>query len=48
MIISSEELNKYFGKENTPRQMKDQIIRLLDEWKGRQQEIPCLCEKSGS
>ena len=36
VIISTEELNKYFGKEVTPRQMKDQIIALLDEWKEKQ------------
>jgi len=32
VIISSEELGKYFGKEKTPREMKDQIIKLLDDW----------------
>ena len=36
VIISTEELNKYFGKEATPRQMKEQIIALLDEWKEKQ------------
>ena len=36
VIISTEELNKYFGKEVTPRQMKDQIMALLDEWKEKQ------------
>ena len=36
VILSTEELSKYFGKEVTPRQMKDQIIALLDEWKEKQ------------
>ena len=36
VIISADELSKYFGKEVTPRQMKDQIIALLDEWKEKQ------------
>ena len=31
-------LSKYFGKETTPREMKDQIIKLLDDWKGQQKE----------
>ena len=26
---------KAFGKETTPREMKDQIIKLLDDWKGQ-------------
>lgn len=36
VIIYSAELEKYFGKEKTPREMKDQIIALLDEWKENQ------------
>jgi len=36
VIITTDELNKYFGKEVTPRQMKDQIIALLDAWKEKQ------------
>ena len=36
VIISSTELEKYFGKEATPRQMKDQIMALLDDWKAKQ------------
>lgn len=36
VIITTDELNKYFGKEVTPRQMKDQIMALLDEWKEKQ------------
>ena len=33
VIISTDELNKYFGKEITPAKMKEQIMALLDEWK---------------
>jgi hypothetical protein len=36
VIIYTAELNNYFGKEATPREMKDQIIALLDEWKSKQ------------
>ena len=36
VIITTDELNQYFGKETTPRQMKDQIMALLDEWKAKQ------------
>lgn len=36
VIITTDELNKYFGKEFTPRQMKDQIMALLDNWKEKQ------------
>jgi ParB family chromosome partitioning protein len=39
VIISSQELSQYFGKERTPREMKDQIIKLLDEWKEKQPEL---------
>lgn len=39
VIISSQELSQYFGKDRTPREMKDQILKLLDEWKGKQKEI---------
>ena len=39
VIISGEELNKYFGKDKTPREMKDQIIKLLDEWAGKEKTI---------
>ena len=37
MIISTAELEKYFGKEATPAKMKEQIMTLLDEWKEKQQ-----------
>jgi len=36
VIITGAELEKFFGKEATPRQMKDQIITLLEDWKERQ------------
>lgn len=39
VIISSQELAQYFGKEKTPREMKDTIIQLLDEWKAQQPEL---------
>ena len=38
VILTGAELSKYFGKETTPREMKDQIIELLDDWKGQQKE----------
>jgi len=39
VVLNSQELSKYFGAEKTPREMKDQIVKLLDEWKGRQPEL---------
>ena len=36
VIITTSELNKYFGEDKTPRQMKEQILALLDEWKEKQ------------
>lgn len=39
VILTGAELDKYFGKETTPREMKDQIIKLLDDWKGQQKEV---------
>ncbi len=36
VILTTAELSKYFGQETTPRQMKDQIMALLDEWKEKQ------------
>jgi hypothetical protein len=39
VIISSQELSQYFGKEKKPREMKDTIIKLLDEWKEKQPEL---------
>ena len=39
VILTGADLGKYFGKETTPREMKDQIIKLLDDWKGQQKEV---------
>ena len=36
VIISTAELEKYFGKEVTPAKMKEQIMELLDDWKQKQ------------
>ena len=36
VIISSAELAQYFGKDKTPREIKDQIMALLGEWKEKQ------------
>ena len=36
VIITTDELSRFFGKEATPRQMKDQIMSLLTEWKEKQ------------
>ena len=40
VIISSQELAEYFGKDKTPREMKDQILQLLGDWKTKQPELP--------
>ena len=39
VIITGDELSRYFGKDKTPREMKDQIIKLLDEWAGKEKSI---------
>ncbi len=39
VILTGTELGKYFGKETTPREMKDQIIKLLDDWKNQQKDM---------
>ena len=39
VILSSQELSEYFGKDKTPREMKDTIMKLLDEWKTQQKEL---------
>ena len=36
VIISSQELGKYFGVDKSPREMKDTILKLLDEYKAKQ------------
>jgi hypothetical protein len=46
VIISSQELSQYFGKDKTPRKMKDTIIKLLDEWKEKQPELAKPEEKA--
>ncbi|NLU24424.1 MAG: ParB/RepB/Spo0J family partition protein, partial [Clostridiales bacterium] len=40
VIISSQELAEYFGKDKTPREMKGQILQLLGDWKSKQPELP--------
>ena len=39
VILTGAELSKYGGKETTPREMKDQIIKMLDDWKGLQKQV---------
>ena len=39
VILSSQELSQFFGKEKTPREMKDTIIALLEQYKAKQKEI---------
>jgi hypothetical protein len=36
VIINSQELSNYFGPERTPREMKNIILDLLDDWKSKQ------------
>ncbi|MCL2615417.1 MAG: ParB/RepB/Spo0J family partition protein [Dehalococcoidia bacterium] len=36
VILTSQELGDYFGEEKSPREMKEQIMKLLDEWKEKQ------------
>ena len=38
VIISGAELEKYFGKGKTPQEMKQQIVKLLDDWAGKEKE----------
>lgn len=45
VIISAAELGKYFGKDATPREMKDQIMSLLDAWKEKQPPERTVPEK---
>ncbi len=43
VILNSAELSKYFGKDVTPRQMKEQIMALLEGWskeQGKDQTVP--------
>ena len=39
VIISSQELSQYFSKEKTPREMKDTIMKLLEENKDKLKEV---------
>lgn len=39
VIISSQELSQYFGKEKTPREMKDTIMKLLEDNKAKLKEV---------
>ena len=36
VIITGQELSKYFGTDKTPKEMKDTILKLLDEYKEKQ------------
>ena len=36
VIISGQELGKYFGADKSPKEMKDTILKLLDEYKEKQ------------
>ena len=36
VIINGQELGKYFGADKTPREMKEQILKILDDWKSKQ------------
>ena len=40
VIISSQELAQFFGKDKTPREMKDTIMGLLEKHVGKQKEVP--------
>ena len=46
VIISGAELSNYFGKEKTPQEMKAQIIKLLDDWKGKEKEQAAPAKKA--
>ncbi len=42
ITIKHDVLRKYFPKSYTPRQMEDQIIKLLDQWQKKRQRNECL------
>ena len=42
ITIKHDVLKKYFPKSYTPRQMEDQIIKLLDQWQKKRQRNECL------
>ena len=39
VILNSQELGQYFGKDKTPREMKNAIMQLLEENKGKLKEL---------
>lgn len=39
VILSAQELGQYFGKDATPREMKDTILKLLEDNKAQQKDI---------
>ena len=42
ITIKHDVLRKYFPKSYTPKQMEDQIIKLLDQWQKRRERMECL------
>ncbi|MCR5310454.1 MAG: ParB/RepB/Spo0J family partition protein [Lachnospiraceae bacterium] len=42
ITIKHDVIRKYFPKNYTPRQMEDQIIKLLDQWQKKRQRDECL------
>ena len=38
-FLSSQELGQFFGKDKTPREMKDTIMKLLEENKDKLKDI---------
>ena len=48
VILSSQELSQYFGKEKTPREMKDTIINLLEQYKAQQKDISAPEKKAAA
>jgi ParB family chromosome partitioning protein len=42
ITLKHDVLKKYFPKSYTPRQMEDQIIKLLDQWQKKRQRSECL------
>ena len=46
VILSAQELSQYFGKDKTPREMKDTILRLLEENKGKEMALAAPGKKN--
>lgn len=42
ITIKHDVLQKYFPKSYTPKQMEDQILKLLDQWQKKRQREECL------